>query len=180
MLAVVGLSLAACQLPIPSPAQSGVTRFRAQSVMNTFYASLSGSGSACSSGSPCSLTGARDRVRGSNASMSGDIIVSVSDGTFNLEDYRLLYALTRDEHILERYRDLLQYSTQQFSRFDGDLGMPKGASVESFWATESVFGKGFVKVFDGIGHMAWVSGYASLGIVLHLVHEQSKQRNQHP
>ena len=84
VLAVVGLSLAACQLSIPNPAQSGVTRFRTQAIMNTFYASPSGSGSACSSGAPCSLTGARDRVRGSNGGMSGDIVVWVSDGTYNL------------------------------------------------------------------------------------------------
>ena len=55
-----------------------------QAVMSTLYVSPSGSGSSCSGGSPCSLTGARDRVRGMNGGMSGDIIVWVSDGTYNL------------------------------------------------------------------------------------------------
>ena len=87
LLTLMGLT--ACPSLTPNPNQSNTTTrrpdvLRVQAVMSTIYASPSGSGGSCSSGSPCSLVGARDRVRGMNGSMSGDIVVWVSDGTYNL------------------------------------------------------------------------------------------------
>jgi hypothetical protein len=59
----------------------------------TYYASPTGSGSVCSLSAPCSLTGVRDKVRGVNAGMSGDILIMLRGGTYNLTsaltlDYR--------------------------------------------------------------------------------------------
>lgn len=48
------------------------------------YASPNGSGSLCSELSPCSLEGARDKVRTMNASMTEDIIVLLRGGTYSL------------------------------------------------------------------------------------------------
>lgn len=50
----------------------------------TFYASPTGSGGACTESQPCSLVGARDKVRTVNGSMSGDIIVYLRGGTHRL------------------------------------------------------------------------------------------------
>jgi hypothetical protein len=51
-------------------------------VQTTYYASPAGSGSTCSSASPCSLTGARDKVRTVNTNMTGDIVVLLKGGTY--------------------------------------------------------------------------------------------------
>ncbi|SDW66126.1 right-handed parallel beta-helix repeat-containing protein [Paenibacillus sp. CF384] len=53
-------------------------------VQYTFYASPSGSGTTCSLASPCSLTGARDKVRTVNSGMSGDIEVILRGGKYYL------------------------------------------------------------------------------------------------
>lgn len=53
-------------------------------VQTTYYASPSGNGSACSSSSPCSLVGARDKVRTVNTNMTGDIVVQLKGGTYQL------------------------------------------------------------------------------------------------
>ena len=53
-------------------------------VQTTLYASPSGSGTACSSTSPCSLTAARSAVESVNGSMSGDIVVYLMGGTYRL------------------------------------------------------------------------------------------------
>jgi hypothetical protein len=52
------------------------------SVQATYYAAPNGSGSDCTSASPCSLDGARDKVRTVNGSMTGDIVVKLKDGTY--------------------------------------------------------------------------------------------------
>ena len=58
---------------------------RAQAAIQyTFYAAPTGSGTACSLATPCSLAGARDKVRTLNSSMSGDIVVSLRGGTYQL------------------------------------------------------------------------------------------------
>lgn len=51
----------------------------------TLYASPSGSGTTCSEANPCSLHGARDKVRTMNASMSTDITVLLRGGSYRLE-----------------------------------------------------------------------------------------------
>ncbi|MBB6420391.1 hypothetical protein HDC93_006011, partial [Streptomyces sp. AK010] len=53
-------------------------------VGTTFYASPSGSGTACSSSRPCSVTQAKSKVRATNNSMKGDITVELADGTYRL------------------------------------------------------------------------------------------------
>ena len=53
-------------------------------VQYTFYASPSGSGTTCSLAAPCSLTGARDKVRTVNAAMTGDVVVDLRGGTYAL------------------------------------------------------------------------------------------------
>ena len=56
----------------------------AAAVQYTFYASPTGSGTTCSLAAPCSLTGARDKVRTVNAAMTGDIVVNLRGGTYAL------------------------------------------------------------------------------------------------
>src|SRR5688572_19181848 len=48
------------------------------------HASPSGSGAACTEAAPCSLEGARQRVRALNANMDADIRVHLLDGTYML------------------------------------------------------------------------------------------------
>jgi regulation of enolase protein 1 (concanavalin A-like superfamily) len=50
----------------------------------TLYASPTGSGSTCSSGSPCSLSGAQTKVESLDSDMTGDIVVELSSGTYRL------------------------------------------------------------------------------------------------
>ncbi|MFI7300457.1 right-handed parallel beta-helix repeat-containing protein [Streptomyces sp. NPDC050121] len=52
--------------------------------MTTLYASPSGTGTACSSTQPCSITQAKTSVRAINAGMTGDIVVQLADGTYRL------------------------------------------------------------------------------------------------
>ncbi|MGJ5953242.1 right-handed parallel beta-helix repeat-containing protein [Streptomyces neyagawaensis] len=54
--------------------------------MTTLYASPSGSGTACSSAQPCSITQAKTSVRAVNSGMTGDIVVQLADGTYRLSD----------------------------------------------------------------------------------------------
>lgn len=49
-----------------------------------FYASPTGSGSTCSKTNPCSLVGARNKVRTVNASMTNDIVVELGNGVYPL------------------------------------------------------------------------------------------------
>jgi hypothetical protein len=53
-------------------------------VQTTLYVSPTGSGSSCTSTTPCSLTSAQTAVRGINSSMSGDIVVQLAGGTYRL------------------------------------------------------------------------------------------------
>ncbi|GAA1941561.1 RICIN domain-containing protein [Kitasatospora viridis] len=50
----------------------------------TLFVSPSGSGTACSSAAPCSLTQAKTSVESINGSMSGDIVVQLAGGTYRL------------------------------------------------------------------------------------------------
>jgi len=74
LFAAVSMSICACSKSTTS----------AQTATVTLYASPTGSGSTCSLSSPCSLTGARNQVRTMNASMTGDIEVSLMGGTYTL------------------------------------------------------------------------------------------------
>ncbi|MER6497708.1 right-handed parallel beta-helix repeat-containing protein, partial [Streptomyces griseorubiginosus] len=50
----------------------------------TLHVSPDGTGTACSTSQPCSLTQAKTNVRAMNSSMTGDIVVEVADGTYRL------------------------------------------------------------------------------------------------
>ncbi|MBB6421984.1 hypothetical protein HDC93_007618, partial [Streptomyces sp. AK010] len=50
----------------------------------TLYAAPNGSGTACSSSRPCSVTQAKAKVRAINNSMTRDITVELADGTYRL------------------------------------------------------------------------------------------------
>ncbi|MER5217689.1 DUF1349 domain-containing protein [Streptomyces sp. NPDC002838] len=50
----------------------------------TLHAAPNGSGTACSTSQPCSLTQAKAQVRASNGAMTGDITVELADGTYRL------------------------------------------------------------------------------------------------
>jgi hypothetical protein len=56
----------------------------AAAATTTVYASPSGSGTACSSSQPCSLSGVQAAVRSMVAGMSGDIAVELADGVYRL------------------------------------------------------------------------------------------------
>jgi hypothetical protein len=56
----------------------------AASTQATIYVSPTGSGSSCTSNSPCSLSGAKTAVEAINSSMTGDIIVQLAGGTYRL------------------------------------------------------------------------------------------------
>lgn len=72
---VLGLGVIGAAIP-PSVAEAGT-----QAV---YYAAPTGSGSTCSIAAPCSLTGARDKVRTVNSSMTGDIVIELRGGTYTL------------------------------------------------------------------------------------------------
>ncbi|MCQ6560467.1 right-handed parallel beta-helix repeat-containing protein [Paenibacillus mendelii] len=57
---------------------------RAFAAATLLYASPAGSGSACTLAAPCSLAGAQTKVRTLNANMTGDIIVYLRGGAYNL------------------------------------------------------------------------------------------------
>lgn len=74
ILAVALVAAGAAAAPIMSHAAT----------MSTLYASPTGSGTACSSSAPCSLTQAQQSVRTLDGNMSGDIVVLLAGGTYRL------------------------------------------------------------------------------------------------
>lgn len=56
----------------------------AAAVMTTLYTSPTGSGTACSSAQPCSLSQAQATVRAIAPTMTGDIVVQLAGGTYAL------------------------------------------------------------------------------------------------
>ncbi|WP_348650608.1 ricin-type beta-trefoil lectin domain protein [Catellatospora sp. KI3] len=68
--------LAAASLVAAAPAHAAV--------MTTLYASPTGSGTACSSAQPCSLSQAQSTVRAVAPAMTGDIVVQLAGGTYAL------------------------------------------------------------------------------------------------
>ncbi|MBD2848088.1 right-handed parallel beta-helix repeat-containing protein [Paenibacillus sp. IB182496] len=75
LLAAAAAIVACCPIGAP-PAEAAIQA--------TYYASPAGSGSTCSAASPCSLVGARDKVRTANDAMTGDIVVYLRGGTYDL------------------------------------------------------------------------------------------------
>ncbi|HEU5107942.1 MAG TPA: right-handed parallel beta-helix repeat-containing protein, partial [Micromonosporaceae bacterium] len=68
--------LAATAVVVAAPAASAAT--------TTLFAAPSGTGTACSSGQPCSLTQAQSAVRAIAPTMTGDIVVQLAGGTYAL------------------------------------------------------------------------------------------------
>lgn len=82
---VIVLQLFGAQFdPYPNIAQASGPEPSPQGVQATLYASPDGNGTKCTVDEPCSLYGARDKVRTINADMTGDIVVYLSDGTYAL------------------------------------------------------------------------------------------------
>ncbi|TDE55739.1 right-handed parallel beta-helix repeat-containing protein [Nonomuraea mesophila] len=75
LIGVVAAALAAAFVLVApvSPARAATT---------TLYASPAGTGTACTSGQPCSLAAAQTAVRSLNAGMSGDIVVELAGGVY--------------------------------------------------------------------------------------------------
>jgi hypothetical protein len=93
---------------------------------------------------------------------------AVAFGCINIPDYWELFQITGDEYHRMRCEDLSRYSTQQYARFAGDLGFPfAGAGTESWWATDTLWGKGYPHIFKGpgldLGYMSWVTGWSGYG-----------------
>ncbi len=78
-VAVVGTSAVSTALLAALAAPSHALPHTVQA---TYYASPTGSGSTCSVTSPCSLDGARDKVRTINSNMTGDIVVKLENGSY--------------------------------------------------------------------------------------------------
>ncbi len=53
---------------------------------NVFFAAPNGGGGACTQALPCTLSGARDKVRSVNSGMDQDIIVNLRGGSYELEE----------------------------------------------------------------------------------------------
>jgi hypothetical protein len=66
----------AAALAVPAAAHAAVS--------TTLFVSPTGSGTACSSSAPCSLTQAKASVEAIDGSMSGDIVVQLAGGTYRL------------------------------------------------------------------------------------------------
>ncbi|HEU5355409.1 MAG TPA: RICIN domain-containing protein [Actinocrinis sp.] len=76
LAAVFAVAAAGAVALTPSAASAATT--------TTLYASPTGSGTACSSASPCSLTQARSSVEAIDSNMSGNIVVQLAGGTYRL------------------------------------------------------------------------------------------------
>ena len=74
--AALGLALVAA---VAAPATAANA-----AIMTTLFVSPTGSGSACSSAAPCSLTQAKSSVEAIDSNMSGDIVVALAGGTYRL------------------------------------------------------------------------------------------------
>ncbi|WP_240776843.1 RICIN domain-containing protein [Nonomuraea basaltis] len=74
---IVATALAAA-LALVAPATSALA------ATTTLYASPAGTGTACTSAQPCSLSAAQTAVRSLNGAMSGDIVVELADGVYRL------------------------------------------------------------------------------------------------
>jgi hypothetical protein len=101
-------------------------------------------------------------------SASASNLHAVAFGGINLPDEWALWQITGDEYQRQRCEDLARYMVQQFARFEGDLGFPfAGAGTESWWVSDSVWGKGYPWIFAqpgfDLGYMSWVTGWSGYG-----------------
>jgi hypothetical protein len=78
------LAIAALATPATYLGVVGISSVANAAVQATLYASPSGSGSACSQSSPCSLSEAKSAVESVDGSMSGDIVAYLMGGTYRL------------------------------------------------------------------------------------------------
>ncbi|MBN1476427.1 hypothetical protein JXA47_06720 [Candidatus Sumerlaeota bacterium] len=101
-------------------------------------------------------------------SASASNLHAVAFGGINLPDEWALWKITGDEYQRLRCEDLARYMVQQFARFPGDLGFPfAGAGTESWWVSDTVWGKGYPWIFTDpgfdLGFMSWVTGWSGYG-----------------
>jgi len=97
-------------------------------------------------------------------------IHSVCFGSINVPDYLLAAKLFGEEWWEERLRDLLSYATQQYGRFDNDVGiLGAGLGMESFWTSESRWQRGNVLLLltppHDLGYMSWTTGWSAYGLL---------------
>ncbi len=94
---------------------------------------------------------------------------SVCFGCINVPDYRLAHELFGDTHWIERLRDLADYATQQYGRFDGDVDiLDAGQGTESWWTSDTKWGKGNVLLLldkPNLGFMAWTTAWSAYGLL---------------
>lgn len=93
---------------------------------------------------------------------------AVAFGCINMPDEWAMWKITGDEYHRQRCEDLARYSVQQFARFEGDIELPfTGAGTESWWASDTVWGKGRPHIFTNpgfdLGYMSWVTGWSGYG-----------------
>ncbi|MEV5481542.1 right-handed parallel beta-helix repeat-containing protein, partial [Streptomyces sioyaensis] len=75
-LSAVLIGLTACWGLQPTPATAAVQA--------TYYASPNGSGTTCTQAAPCTLAQAKSTVRSLTAAMTGDLVVELAGGTYDL------------------------------------------------------------------------------------------------
>jgi hypothetical protein len=87
------------------------------------YASPNGSGTACTLGSPCSLTAVRDKVRTINSAMTGDIVVYLRGGTYTLGS---TFTLTNQDSGTNSYQVI-------YRAYPGETPVISGGRVIAGW-----------------------------------------------
>jgi hypothetical protein len=92
-------------------------------VQYTFYAAPDGGGADCSQTAPCSLTGARDKVRTVNSSMTGDIVVYLRGGTYQLSS---AFTLTPRDSGMNGYRVI-------YRAYPGETPIISGGQAITGW-----------------------------------------------
>lgn len=104
---------------------------------------------------------------------------SVCFGAINVPDYALARRLFGDDFWSERLRDLADYATQQYGRFDGDVDILRaGQGTESFWTSDTKWGKGNVLLLldkPNLGYMSWTTAWSAYGL-LHALRLEEESR----
>jgi regulation of enolase protein 1 (concanavalin A-like superfamily) len=103
----------------------------------TLYASPTGSGSACTAASPCSLAGVKAAVESINSAMTGDIVVDLAGGTYRMSSTFTLGAV---DSATNGHTPVLSGGTQLTSWTQVDAGkniwaatIPSGVSSRDLW-----------------------------------------------
>ncbi|MGN6609823.1 MAG: right-handed parallel beta-helix repeat-containing protein [Jatrophihabitans sp.] len=97
-------------------------------VQYTFFASPTGSGTTCSLAAPCSLQGARDKVRTVNTTMTGDIDVDLRGGTYSLSS---TFQLTANGTIDDSG---FNGNTVVYQAYPGETPVLSGGTTISGWS----------------------------------------------